>query len=302
MTRWYEPVGAAWIVQWLIFWGSWLVLPWLAWLGWRTASRWHTLARRRRAWRIVVLLGGLWFVHMRFVEPALIVVRTTPLQLGFDARVALISDYHLGLYKSPAFLERVVERLNAMELDAVLIAGDHVGEPDRPLVELLAPLRRLRHPAYSVPGNHDEQHPGPPLQQALREALVAVGVVPVEYTHAVLERFTIVGLGDRYAGKDDPAPLARAPRDRPIVVLLHNPDSAMQLPAGSAALVVAGHTHGGQVRLPWLYRYVIPIVHPFDRGLHDFAPVPVFVTSGLGEAGLPLRFLNPPVIDVLEIH
>ena len=87
----------------------------------------------------------------------------------------------------------------------------------------------------------------------------------------------------------------------PIVVMAHNPDSTMVLPRGAAALAVAAHTHGGQVRVPWLYRRAIPCQHPFDRGLHDFAPMPVFVTTGLGEGGLPIRLLNPPVIDVLEI-
>jgi hypothetical protein len=129
-----------------------------------------------------------------------------------------------------------------------------------------------------------------------------VGVRPIEQGHALTPKFTVVGLGDRFAGKDDPGPLDGAPRDRPVIVVAHNPDSAMQLKPGSAALVVSGHTHGGQIRIPGLYRYVIPTEHPFDRGLHGFGPVPVFVTAGLGEVGLPMRFLNPPVIDVLELR
>ena len=85
------------------------------------------------------------------------------------------------------------------------------------------------------------------------------------------------------------------------VLFLHQnfPGQFVHLARG---LAVAGHTHGGQIRIPGLYRRVIPTRYPFDRGLHTFPPVPTFVTSGLGESGLPLRLFNPPVIDVLDIE
>ena len=298
----YGPLTIGWIVQWVILWGSWLVWPLMGWLTWQVVRHARAMSLGQKARVAAGLLLTLWFVEMRFIEPALIVERRTVLNLGFEARLAVISDYHMGLYKGPAFLQRVVDRLNAMPLDAVLIAGDHLHEPDRPLHELLAPLSKLRRPAYSVPGNHDESKPGPPVRDELRQALQAVGVVPVEYRHAVLDRFEIVGLGVHFAGLDGIQPLLAAPTDKPRIVLMHNPDTAMSLPAGSATLAVAAHTHGGQIRIPLLYRHVIPCRYPFDRGLHTFAPVPTFVTTGLGEVGLPMRFLNPPVIDVLEIR
>jgi predicted MPP superfamily phosphohydrolase len=298
----YGPLTAGWVFQWGFLWISWLVWLLIAWLAWRLVRRRHALSRRQTLRSALTLVLALWFVEMRFIEPALIVERTTVLNLGFQARLALISDYHVGLFNSPDFLERVVDRLNAMQVDAVLIAGDLLSKPDRPLPELVAPLARLRHPAFSVPGNHDESRPGPPVRDELRRALLAVGVTPVEYRHVRRERFTLVGLGDHSAGRDSIAPLLAAPADQPRIVLMHNPDSAMALPPGSAVLALAGHTHGGQIRMPLLYRHAIPCIYPFDRGLHTFSPVPTFVTSGLGQTGLPMRFLNPPVIDVLEIR
>jgi predicted MPP superfamily phosphohydrolase len=124
----------------------------------------------------------------------------------------------------------------------------------------------------------------------------------VQGRHADVAGITLVGLGDRWSGEDSLAPLLAAPRDKPIVALMHNPDSAMQFAPGMVALALAGHTHGGQLRIPGLYRLAIPSEHPFDRGLHTFGPVPVFVTAGLGETALPLRLLNPPVIDVLDLR
>jgi uncharacterized protein len=204
MTPAYGAATTVWYVQLAVYWRSWLLWPALLGVVWA----WRRASHRPWAWRVghgVALLLLLLLLYARFIEPQRIVVRHTALDLGFQARIAVIADYHLGIYKGSGFLQRVVGRLNAMELDAVLIAGDHVHEPDRPLTQLLAPLRGLRHTTLSVPGNHDEHKPGPEV----RAALIEHGVVPVEYTHVALHNFTVVGLGDRYANKDD----LRAVRD-----------------------------------------------------------------------------------------
>ncbi|WP_158595825.1 metallophosphoesterase [Oleomonas cavernae] len=279
----------------IVYWGSFALIPFslLALAG---------VIRRPGLWTglvLAVLLLGLW---TRFIEPNWIITREATIAVGGKARLALISDIHLGVFKGRVFLDRVVDRLNALDVDAVLIAGDLTGEPAEPLDYLFAPLARLRHPTYAVLGNHDEQRPGPPLGEELRRVLARYGVTVIEGKAVPVGGITLVGLGDRWAGKDSPSFVATLPHDRPIVLLTHNPDTAMDVPAGTAALLLAGHTHGGQVRLPFLYRRMIPAHPPFDRGLVDWQGLPVYVTSGLGETGLPLRFLNPPVIDVLTLE
>ena len=300
MYPWYEAPDAVWWVKLAIYYLSYLAWPLLVLLFFRLRRD------RNRPWpaRLAGILEAallLVFIEARFVEPSLIFTRQTRIEAPFPARVVVISDLHLGLYKGPFFLERVVQRLNELDVDAVLVAGDWLYEPDRPVDALLAPLKKLKHPVYSVLGNHDEGHPGPPVAPALRQALSSLGVHLVEGKTMDLGPFVLAGLGDRFAGKDSAAFLSSLPQYKPLVILAHNPDSAMALKSGQASLVVAGHTHGGQIRLPFLYRKAIPCLHPFDRGMHPWTPVPVFVSSGLGEIGLPLRFLNLPVIDVLEI-
>lgn len=91
----------------------------------------------------------------------------------------------------------------------------------------------------------------------------------------------------------------------PTLVLTHNPDSAINL-GPEVALVLAGHTHGGQIRIPRLYRHVIPSRYGFDRG-EQFLTTPrgrvrVYTTVGTGEIGLPMRLFNPPTIDVLDLR
>lgn len=291
------------LIKQCLFHGSWLVVPFMAWLLWRMRKP------GRRAFAAVTLAGCLVFAWARFVEPQMLRVRTTTLAgTGARADIALISDIHLGVYKGSGFLERLVHRLDALPVQAVVIAGDLTYEPQaHDLAVLFEPLSRLRVPVYAVLGNHDQQAPGPDIDRPLREALTRYGVHIIEGrivgdTHG----FRWAGLGDRWARKDDPGFLKAAPSTRPTIVVAHNPDSAMNLSPADAALVLAGHTHGGQIRIPWLYRQVIPSAHGFDRG-EQFAHAPggavrVFTTTGTGEIGLPLRLFNPPTIDVLHLR
>ncbi len=290
------------LIKQLLFHGSWLAWPFLAWLLWRL---------RKPGGRIVsagVLALGLLFVWARFVEPQMIRVQHTTLAgTGIEARIILVSDIHLGVYKGSGFLDRVVDRINALPADQVVIAGDLTYEPQgHALQTLFAPLARLQRPAYAVLGNHDQQAPGPDIDTALREALATHGVQVIEGRTVALPGFRLAGLGDRWAQRDDPAFLRQQASSLPTLVLAHNPDSAIDLGPDDATLVLAGHTHGGQIRIPGLYRKVIPSLHGFDRGERKL-PTPrgevrVFTSAGLGEVGLPMRLFNPPTIDVLHLQ
>lgn len=288
----------------LLFHGSWLVFPAIVWLLWRWRKG------RQRVVLAALLLGCAVFTWARFIEPQLILVDHTELAgTGVDTRVALISDVHLGVYKGSGYLKRVVKRINVLDVDAVVIAGDLTYEPQpHELHDLFAALAQLNAPTYVVLGNHDQQPPGRDLDKPLRLALNAHGMQIIEgrlVTDAHGVRWA--GLGDMWAGKDDPGFLRHPDvQPGPTILIAHNPDSAMQLQPSDATLVLAGHTHGGQIRIPWLYRKVIPSNHGFDRGEQLMATssghVRVFTTRGIGEIGLPMRLFNPPTIDVLQLR
>jgi uncharacterized protein len=285
-----------------IYYGSWLVWPLALWAIW-------TLRHRRGRWLAMLLLAGCAvFAWARFVEPHWIRVQQATLTgTGARARVALISDLHLGLYKGRDDLRRVVDRINALQVDAVLIAGDLTYEPGgHALAPLFAPLSALRAPAFAVLGNHDQQKPGPDIDTELRAALAVHGVMVIEDRQVALKGFRLAGLGDRWAHRDDASFLSVLPSQGPLLVLAHNPDSAIELSPRHVSLVLSGHTHGGQIRIPWLYKRVIPSQNGFDRGEQILqtpqGPVRVYTTVGTGEVGLPLRLFNRPTIDVLELR
>ncbi|WOB06268.1 metallophosphoesterase [Piscinibacter gummiphilus] len=291
-----------------VYWGLWLVWPLLAWLGWR-------LGRAVRARRIAAALvagsafaTGAALAWARFIEPQRLVVRETRLGQQCGAQVALISDIHFGKFTRERELNRLVDRLNTLPIDAVLVAGDWTYGPPHDLAAAFAPLARIKYPVFGVLGNHDEQMPGPPVADELREALTALNVKLIDGKRVWLGRCTLIGIGDLYAGIAD-SQVQHLQLDPPAnpaerrVVLTHNPDVATLMKPGMASLVLAGHTHGGQVYVPVLTQLMLKrnTRGAYEQGLYPLPDTRLYVTPGIGTDILPLRFLVPPTIDVLSL-
>lgn len=262
---------------------------------------------------VVVFLvwGCVW-------EPASLVERDYTLEVPHwsaqceGLRVDLVSDLHTGSPNNGVDkLDRLVRRLVESDSQAVLMAGDYVilsvflGTyiPADVIAEHLRPLT-ARKPVYAVLGNHDWWKDGHKVRAALEGAGVTVledQAQPVEFGDC---RLWVVGVGDL---TDAPHDVAKAfsgvTGERPALAITHNPNLFPQLPA-RASLVVAGHTHGGQIAFPgigapglWNHldgRY--PEGHFVEDGRH------LFVTSGIGTSILPIRFGVPPEISRLTLR
>jgi len=304
--RWWTP-GSEWryFLRLWLFWAS-AAFP-LAF----GAVLAHAIAARRLSTRVLCLVAalplaaGTW---ARLVEPELLrvrhtVVRGAPAQAQ-PVRIALVSDIHWGLYGRDHQLRRLVARLNELGVDAVFIAGDWTYEPRRDLAGGLAPLADLRMPSFAVLGNHDTEAPGPPLAAALRGALERNGVRVVEGRRLDWKGWEIVGLEDLWGGspRRQARELLAGPHPARLV-LAHQPDTFEMVPAGSSFIGLAGHTHGGQIQLPWLTGKLLRSTtrNPWWDGLYDTAGGRVFVTPGIGMIGLPMRLGVPPTIDVITL-
>ena len=223
-------------------------------------------------------------------------------------RVVLLSDIHIGSAAMDGDrLARIVGQVNALDPALVLIAGDfifgHAPDGAARLGPALVPaLRQLRAPlgVVAVLGNHDQWTGAP----ALRQQLAAAGIVLLE--NAAVERgpLAIGGVGDAYTGHDDlPATVAAVRRLSGAPLLLtHAPRIGRQLP-GDMPLLLAGHTHCGQIVLP-LIDYPDPVTRaeqPFVCGAIDYRGHLVVVTAGLGTSGVPLRLGAPPDLWLLTL-
>lgn len=271
-------------------------------------------SRRRIALGAIALLllvfaGKAW--HDTMTEP--VVRRATILLPAYPAdapptSIALISDIHVaGPDMPPTRVERVVAQVNALRPDLVLIAGDLVS--DRRLAtrhystaEAVAPLAKLtpRLATIAVPGNHDHwRNAG-----EIRRELGKVGAVVLANQAARFGALVIGGLDDDYTGHADlPATLAAMDRLGAAQVLLsHSPDPFPDVP--HPLLMLAGHTHCGQIRYPWggspatMSRYG----DRYACGLKRERGKVLITGAGLGTSVLPFRLFAQPEIWLIEVR
>lgn len=291
-------------LQLALFHGSWLLFPAMleaALILWNRA--------RQRLWRpatgaALVLLLALVGAWARFVEPNVLIVRTTVVPAPLDLNIALVADIHVGLFTRPDKLRQMVDRLNAMHVDLVLFAGDLTYDPPRDLRAALAPLRKLDMPMYAVLGNHDVQLPGPPLQARIQAALEGAPVTFIEHRALDFPNFRLAGLHDYWTALDDADFLRKLPQDKPLLILMHQPHTLRKLHGVHFALAMAGHTHGGQVALPWVTAHLFKAERDeiYIDGLYHTPIGELFVTSGVGFTGVPVRLNCPSRIDLLELR
>ncbi len=228
-----------------------------------------------------------------------------------DLRIAVLGDFQVG---SPWFkvkhLDRVVTRVNAMEPDLVVLLGDYVidGVLFGRFVEPAAIAKSLsklkaRYGVYSVLGNHDWWHDGEQIWRELENA----GITVLENKAAPIDlpegRLWIAGLADQSTRSPCiETTFGPVPEDEPVIVLAHDPVTFFDVPE-RAVITFAGHTHGGQLRLPW-------IGTPFTfggtprhmmYGLVEENGKHLYVTSGLGTSAVPVRLNMPPEIAMITL-
>lgn len=227
-------------------------------------------------------------------------------------RVVVLADLHEGSpFNGLDKLEYIVARTQAARPDLILLAGDYVIHgvlggtfinPD----EMVPLLRRLSAPmgVFAVLGNHDHWFNPAQVTRALERAGIPVLEDAAAPVGAGPCQLWVAGISDLWtAAHDVRKALASVPHDATVVALTHNPDIFTEIPE-RVALTIAGHTHGGQVYIPFIGRPVVPsrhgqryaVGHIVEDGRH------LFVSSGLGTSILPIRFLVPPEISVLRIR
>lgn len=230
-------------------------------------------------------------------------------------RVVQISDIHFDEYTEPDFVRRVVQHVNALNPDLLLLTGDFVSYGPLPLsfgaeagFRCAAILRELTCPLrFACMGNHDTAVGVPIVIEALSQAHIPVlfnNYLPVERDG---QRIWLAGVADPASSHPDLYYAVPPNPDGPVILLAHAPDYAdvvVNHPRGHIVdVMLSGHSHGGQVRLPLLGPLVLPPGgKKYVQGLFRLARMQLYVNRGIGAVGLPFRLNCPPEITVFTLQ
>ncbi len=286
------------------------------------------LTRRRvlaGAAGLIGLSAAATAVYAGGIEPQGLVVTRYALNppgwpVGRKLSITVIADLHAGgPDMTLPHVRQVVDTANLLRSDLVVLLGDYIATysfaneriPD-PI--WAAELARLEAPLgiWAILGNHDWWHD----LAGVRNALAGVEIPVLENKAVMLnargQRFWLAGIGDqlayrlghgRFRGVDDlPGTLAQVGTDDPVLLLVHEPDIFPRVPR-RVALTLAGHTHGGQIRLPLIWPAFVPSEfgaryaygHVVEDGRH------LIVSGGLGTSSIPARLGVPPEILQVEL-
>jgi predicted MPP superfamily phosphohydrolase len=255
-----------------------------------------------------LVMGFLWYQQtLQIVHVSLPVSGLPPAWNG--VRIGLISDLHIGTYVNASRLKGVVRRLNAQNPDFIVIAGDTVDVRVTESAEAEPALRALQdleapYGVYHIFGNHDT-----PRAHLWRPLLQQTGIRILENEHVALQKeadkLYLVGLADALYGRIDPSRAWQGiPKDACVILAVHEPDVADEFTEWPVALQLSGHSHGGQIVLPFRPpRYLPPLGRKYYSGLYTTdAGHPVYTTRGVGTSQIPLRLLARPEITIITLR
>ena len=263
---------------------------------------------------IALAIGYGYAFGQRELRTTRIDLKMETLRGGRPLRITQISDIHVGQNLSLAQLRRFVARVNATAPDLICITGDIADSPNADYATFFPVLGELRarFGVCAILGNHDHYAGADNVIAELRRwtgfRILRDEAVTLDLDGTPLH---VIGLDDR--GRDWARGvvsdtrlaelLAAAPADATVLLLSHRPDIFRQA-AGVVPLTLSGHTHGGQLAIPWFgrrRRNLAEFITSFDRGLYNAEGSYLYVNCGLGVTGLRIRLFTPREISVFEL-
>ncbi|MGM0524366.1 MAG: metallophosphoesterase [Bacillota bacterium] len=248
----------------------------------------------------------IWY-HDTFSVKRQLVSVTLP-HITSPLRICQLTDLHGHMFKGSISL--LIQCITDDHPDVVVLTGDMIDRKTKSFndaLHLSAQLATLA-PVYFVMGNHEVSHP---RQSTFLQALTDVGVIVLHNTSVKLHHQTDVihlcGVGDASSYDAD---LSRTFSDVPateaMILLSHTPDIVDQLTTEPVTLILSGHTHGGQIRLPFIGAVIAPGHGLFPRRTKGLYPLAdkrqLYIDSGLGMSRIPVRFCNQSQYSVIDLR
>jgi uncharacterized protein len=265
---------------------------------------------QKLALALSILLLAVYYVHD--LEPSWIEVRSVSLSLPHLApefsgyRIVQLSDIHADRWMTSQRIQKVVDRVNQMHPDLVVLTGDFVTRNPQKFAPNLSVLKSLTpmDKTLAILGNHDAWTNPDLVQQTLEAAGIDVLANQVVTLDRGLQQLHIGGVDDVWAQRDRlNEVLAALPTTGAAILLAHEPDFADTSAAtGRFDLQLSGHSHGGQVRLPFVKKFFPPLAYKYPMGQYQVGSMIQYTNRGLGSSGIPIRFNCRPEITIFTLN
>jgi len=253
------------------------------------------------------------YIYARFIEPELLTVRYETINTDYlkndEIKILQFSDTHISEYFDIDDLNNAIDKINEENPDIVVFTGDLIDqfnnyENKENIHEIWEILGSINAPIkYAVYGNHDY---GGGAEKVYKEIMEKSGFKLLINEKEELPQYNInfIGMDDSIFGEYEPAVISgNMDKDMYNIVLSHEPDVADRLLEYSIDLLLAGHSHGGQVNLPFA-NYLPSLGEKYVRGFYDFEnfrQTKVYVNIGLGTSTIPMRFMAAPELTVITL-
>jgi uncharacterized protein len=254
-------------------------------------------------------LSAMWNPYSWLLEKRFALGETSLSPQGWPAKLAplkvlLISDIHCGIFLKRETLAKITSSLIELKPDLVAIAGDivtgHTSELNE-FLDALAPLSHAPLGAWYCHGNHDYFGGDP---DDIRKNLKSIGITTLKNDSVLLTHgngsFVLGGIDDRILGAPNWEEMLSR-HGTPHLLLAHNPDFFYEAEGRRIPLTLSGHTHGGQIRLPYRAPILRQSRYCLDEGSFAFCSSLLVVSRGLGSVGLPWRWGADPEAVLIEI-
>lgn len=262
----------------------------------------------------IVLLAMLsFFIKIYFDTSTFKINRerfpSTKLEAGTELNILQITDVHSGLFGKDN--KRVLEKVKELDADMIVLTGDLIDRKTENLeiaLQLAEELVRINPDTYFVTGNHEHENPD---KEAFLYGLEEKGVIILSNENTQFEKdgqqFNLAGVNDVSTEHEDMSlAFSGLDTDKYTILLSHAPSVVQKYPDVDADIVLSGHTHGGQVRLPCIGALVAPdggLFPELQKGVYPLEDERyLYIDSGLGTSALPIRFLNQSQISLITIR
>lgn len=298
-----------------LYYSFYLLFPFLAILIWKLYS-----VKKTSIEIIILIIIVFILIWARFIEPNFLINKNYNLTVNNNKKLKIVvfSDLHLGVFNNSLLIKKAVKKINKINPDIVIIPGDFVYLIDKnDLYNNLSELKNINALKIATLGNHDYGKKSNNLSRDLNSTLESLGILMIDneikrinINNSIVE---FIGLGDFWVGSPDLSILKNDDFNDRIdfrFLITHNPDSIYSVLEFEKSnkntkkidLMLSGHTHGGQIRIPFLYKHLVPSEYNFDRGFYNISGINLFITAGIGNVVLPMRLFNFPEISIINIE